>query len=59
MKIDTLILQLAILLLPGLIWARLDARYASKTKPSEMEFLLRAFLFGVSTTLPRFLSFRL
>lgn len=49
MKIDTLILQLAILFLPGLIWARLDARYALKEKPSDMEFFLRAFLFGLTS----------
>jgi hypothetical protein len=47
MKIDLLILQLAVLLLPGLIWARLDARYALKTKPSDTEFFLRAFQFGL------------
>jgi hypothetical protein len=57
MKIDTLILQLAILLLPGLIWARLDARYALKTKPSEVEFFLRAFLFGVASYVATFLVF--
>ena len=49
MKVDILILQLAILLLPGLIWARLDARYASAEKPSDVEFFLRAFLFGLTS----------
>jgi hypothetical protein len=49
MKIDVLILQLALLFLPGLIWARLDARYASKSKPSDVEFFLRAFLFGLTS----------
>jgi hypothetical protein len=57
MKIDTLILQLAILFLPGLIWARLDARYALKTKPSDIEFFLRAFLFGLSSYAVTFLIF--
>lgn len=57
MKIDTLILQLAILFLPGLIWARLDAQYALKTKPSDIEFFLRAFLFGVSSYVVTFLVF--
>src|SRR6185503_7750760 len=49
MKIDLLILQLAIIFLPGLIWARLDARYALKSKPSDTEFLLRAFVFGMGS----------
>ena len=46
MKIDLVILQFAIIFLPGLIWAGLDSRYALKSKPSEFQFLLRAFLFG-------------
>lgn len=46
-KLDLLILQVAILLLPGLIWARLDARYVLKSKPSDTEFFLRAFLFAL------------
>jgi hypothetical protein len=49
MKIDVLILQLALLFLPGLIWAGIDARYASKSKPSDIEFFLRAFLFGLTS----------
>lgn len=47
MQIDLLITQLAILFLPGIIWARLDARYALKTKPSDVEFIIRAFMFGL------------
>jgi hypothetical protein len=48
-KIDVLILQLAILFLPGLIWAKLDVRYTPKRKPSDIEFFLRAFLFGITS----------
>lgn len=47
MKLDLLILQLAVLLLPGLIWARLDARFVLNSKPSDTEFFLRAFQFGL------------
>ncbi len=47
MKIDLVILQFAIIFLPGLIWAGLDSRYALKSKPSEFQFMLRAFLFGL------------
>jgi hypothetical protein len=56
-KIDILILQLAILFVPGLIWARLDARYALTSKPSEIEFFLRAFLFGVASYVVTFLIY--
>ncbi len=47
MKIDLVILQLGIVFLPGLIWANLDAKYAAKEKPSDADFLIRAFLFGL------------
>lgn len=49
MKIDLIIVQFAIIFLPGLLWAGLDARYARKPKPSEFEYILRAFLFGMAT----------
>lgn len=49
MKLDLLIVQLAIIFLPGLIWARLDVRYAQRAKPTDIEFVVRAFLFGVTS----------
>lgn len=49
MKIDILLFQLAIVFLPGLIWAQLDASYAMKEKPGPAEFLIRAFMFGLVT----------
>ena len=49
MKIDLLLFQLAIVFLPGLIWAQLDASYAMKEKPGPAEFLIRAFMFGLVT----------
>jgi Family of unknown function (DUF6338) len=57
MKIDLLILQLAVIFLPGIIWARLDASYAAKVKPTEGEFFLRAFLFGITIYAVEFLVF--
>ncbi|MBN9088941.1 MAG: hypothetical protein J0J01_18700 [Reyranella sp.] len=49
MKFDLFIVQIAILFLPGLIWAGLDSRYALKSKPSEVQFVLRAFQFGLAS----------
>jgi hypothetical protein len=49
MKLDLVILQIAILFLPGLIWARLDASWAQRARPSEWEFLIRAFMFGLAS----------
>ncbi len=57
MKVDLLILQLAIVFLPGIVWAGLDAMYVAKTKPSEAQFLLRTFLFGITTYGVEFLGF--
>ena len=47
--IDIILVQFAIVFLPGLIWAQIDARYAAKEKPGQAEFIIRAFLFGIST----------
>ena len=49
MKPELVMVQIAIIFLPGLIWAGLDSRYAQKSKPSEFEYTLRAFLFGLTT----------
>jgi hypothetical protein len=57
MQINLLILQLAVIFLPGIIWARLDAGFAAKVKPSDIEFFLRAFLFGLATYAAEFLLF--
>jgi hypothetical protein len=46
---DILVVQLAIVFLPGLMWARLDAKYAQKNTPAETEVILRAFVFGLAT----------
>lgn len=51
LRIDLLFIQLAVMLLPGLIWAQLVVTYATKERPRPMEFLIRAFIFGVLTYL--------
>lgn len=57
MRVDFLILQLAVIFLPGIVWARLDASYAAKIKPSEGQFFLGAFLFGLTTYAVEFVIF--
>jgi hypothetical protein len=57
MKVDLLILQLAVIFLPGIIWARLDASYAAKVKPSDSQFFLRAFIFGIAIYTVEFILF--
>ena len=59
MTVDILLLQLAVLLFPGIIWARIDTTYGMKSKPSDTEFFLRAFLFGLATYCVTFIIFGL
>jgi hypothetical protein len=40
MDINLLILQLAVIFLPGIVWARLDASFAMKGEQTEFEFLI-------------------
>ncbi len=56
--IDIILVQLAIIFLPGLIWAQIDARYAAKEKPGQAEFVIRAFLFGMSTYAIAYVGYR-
>ena len=49
MRIDLLLIQLAVVFLPGLIWTQLAATYAMKERPKPTEFLVRAFFFGLLT----------
>ena len=43
------ILQLAVLFLPGVIWAHLDNKYASRKDDGQLWFLLRAMMFGLTS----------
>ena len=56
---DILLFQLAIIFLPGLLWARLDARYAMNETPSQTEVLLRSFVYGMSTYAVLFVIYRI
>lgn len=49
MDMDIFFLQLAIVFLPGVIWARIDASYCMRQKPAQTEILIRSFLFGLTT----------
>lgn len=57
MRIDLLFIQLAVMLLPGLIWAQLVVTYAMKERPRPVEFLVRAFIFGVLTYLAVYFAY--
>ncbi|MDP9590573.1 UNVERIFIED_ORG: hypothetical protein J2W19_003137 [Shinella zoogloeoides] len=43
------LIQLAILLLPGVLWTHLDAKFGSRSSPSQIEFVFRSLLFGLAS----------
>lgn len=56
---DALVLTLVVIFIPGIIWARLDAKYASQTKPSQFDFTLNIFVFGLTAYVVTFLIYLL
>jgi hypothetical protein len=59
LDLNLLLIQLGIIFLPGIIWERIDARYAAKVKPAAWEILVRAFLFGLAVYAVEFLLYGL
>ena len=55
--LNLFVAQIAVIFLPGMIWARLDARYAGKEKSSEMDFFIRAFIYGIASYTVTFLIY--
>ncbi len=56
-KSNLWLLQLAVVFLPGIIWARLDASYAAKTASSDIESFLKIFMFGITVYAVEFVVF--
>jgi Family of unknown function (DUF6338) len=54
---DLFVLQLALIFLPGIIWANIDASYGHKGKPTQFDLVLRSFLFGVASYVVVFLIY--
>lgn len=46
---DFVVAQLALIFMPGIIWAKIDAKYGSGLRPDQTTLLIRAFLFGLAT----------
>ena len=59
MKVDFLIIQLAVIFLPVIMWAKIDLNYASKIKPSDKDFIIRSFVFGIITYFIEYIIFKL
>lgn len=48
MSVDAAALQIAIILLPGVIWALMDANYGAQVKRDQLTVIIRAVLFGLT-----------
>lgn len=46
---DFALAQLALVFLPGIIWATIDAKYGAGLKPTQSTLLIRSFVFGMTT----------
>lgn len=49
MKLDAFIFQIILLFLPGVVWARLDVSWGRRLKPSDIEFFILSFLYGITS----------
>ncbi len=57
MTVSVFLIQLALLLLPGVLWARIDAAYGMNRDRSDIEFVVRAVLFGITSYLLTYVAF--
>lgn len=46
---DFALAQLALVFMPGIIWANIDSKFGAGLKPQQTALLIRAFLFGMAT----------
>ena len=54
---DFAVAQLALIFMPGIIWANIDAKFGAGLKPQQTTLIIRAFLFGVTTYTALFLIY--
>ncbi len=47
MTVDIALVQLALVFLPGIVWASVHRRFGARTEVSNFDFLLQIFVFGV------------
>lgn len=56
---DIALAQLALIFIPGIIWANIDAKYGAGLKPNQSMLLIRAFLFGVATYAVLYIAYKI
>lgn len=54
---DFALAQLALIFMPGIIWANIDEKYGAGLKPQQTTLLIRAFMFGMATYAVLFLVY--
>ncbi len=55
--LNLFIAQIAVIFLPGIMWAKIDARYAGKGTLSSLDFVISTFVFGVVAYAATFLLY--
>jgi hypothetical protein len=56
---DFALAQLALVFMPGIIWANVDAKFGAGPKPQQTTLLIRAFMFGTASYAVLFLIYSL
>lgn len=54
---DFALAQLALVFMPGIIWANIDSKYGAGLKPQDTILIVRAFLFGMASYTALFLIY--
>jgi hypothetical protein len=55
--LDFALAQLALVFMPGIIWANIDLKYGAGLKPQDTILIVRAFLFGMASYTALFLIY--
>ncbi len=59
MTINLVIIQIALIFLPGIIWAGIDSKYASKRERNDLRLTAKAFSFGIASYVTLFVIYGL
>ncbi len=58
MTINLVIIQIALIFLPGIIWTGIDSKYASKKNQNDLRLTVKAFSFGIASYVALFVIYR-
>lgn len=59
MNVNVFIIQMALIFLPGIIWAGVDSKYASKKDQNDLRLTVKVFSFGITSYVVLFVLYAL